>query len=164
MHTVVCLATALAVPVLALAEPSPRRASAISLASTLVPCAIGAASFVSDAPEAGWMLGAPAIMLGPATGYLYGGLPGRGLAGVGLRLGAGVLTVLGVGSMFDESSDSTGGAYVALAGAVVVAGSAVFDLALVGRDVRRKNLSRAVTIVPWRSPSGAAGLALRAGF
>lgn len=163
-NALIGLAALALLPAVALAEPSPGTATWISLGSTLVPCAAGTALFVSDNPEAGWSLAAAGVMLGPAAGYLYGGRTGRGLAGVGIRAGASVVGVLGVGSMFDETNDSWGGAIVALAAAAGIATSMVVDLALVGRDVRRQNERRSVALVPWRSREGAPGLAVSVGF
>lgn len=151
-------------PAVAPAEPSPGASTAISLTSTLLPCAIGSVLFVSDAPEVGWTLTAAGVLFGPASGYLYGGRPGRGFAGVGIRAGAAVVGMAGIGSMFDESSDDRGGAVVALVAAAAIAGSVAVDLALVGRDVRERNQRRAVSLVPWRSREGAPGIALRAEF
>ena len=120
---------------------------------------------MSDEPEVGWTLTAAGVLFGPASGYLYGGMPGRGLAGVGIRAGAGVVGVMGIASMFDEYSTSgAGGAVVALVAAAGIAGSVAIDLALVGRDVRERNQRRAVSLVPWRSREGVPGIALRAEF
>lgn len=146
------------------AGPSPRAATAISVASTLAPCALGALSFVNDEPETGWVLASAGVLLGPATGYLYGGLPGRGLAGIGLRAGSGLIGLVGVGASLDEYDGSTGGIVLATIGAAGVAVSTGLDLARVGRHVRRGGRGAAVRVIPWRSPEGAPGFALRARF
>jgi hypothetical protein len=154
----------LATPASVLAEASPRAATAISVASTLAPCALGALLFVNDEPEAGWALTSAGVLLGPATGYLYGGLPGRGLAGIGLRAGSSLIGLMGVGASLDEYDRSTGGAVLVMIGAAGLAASAGLDLAVVGRDVRRRPRGAGVRLVPWRSPEGAPGFALRARF
>lgn len=158
------LAVAVLLPALARAEPRPGGATAISLGSTLLPCAAGVALFATDSPELAWTLTAPAVLVGPAAGYFYGGLPGRAFTGIGIRAGVAVVGLLGVGSMFDESNDSRGGAVLALLATVGLAGSVAIDLALVGRDVRERNQRRGVALVPWRSREGAPGLALRTRF
>lgn len=75
----VLLALAL-LPAVALAAPRPGTAVCLSAGSTLLPCAVGTLLFVNDMPEVGWTLTAGGVLLGPAAGYVYGGLPGRGLA------------------------------------------------------------------------------------
>jgi hypothetical protein len=165
MRRLAGLAVAVLLPAIALAGPSPGGATAISLGSTLLPCAVGAALFVSDSPELGWALTAPAILAGPAAGYFYGGMPGRAFPGIGFRAGVAVVGLVGVGSMFDEGNSSgTGGAAVAVIAAAGVVGSVAIDLALVGRDVRERNQRRGVAVVPWRSRDGSPGLALRTRF
>ena len=51
-----------------------------------------------------------------------------------------------------------------LVGGILLAGLTVFDLVLVGRDVRKHNQGNSLGIVPWRSREGTPGLALSATF
>ncbi len=164
-RALLCVALALGLlPAAAHGEPDPGTATTLSVLSTFVPCALGAAAFTGDAPESGWVLMAAGVLLGPATGYVYGKLPGRGLAGVGIRAGAAVVGMLGVASMFDEYNDSWGGAVIALAAGAGSAVSMAVDVGSVGRDVRRRNERVGFTVTPWRTREGAPGLALQARF
>jgi hypothetical protein len=151
-------------PAAAAAEPDPGTATTISAVSTLVPCALGAAAFTSDSPELGWALTTTGVYLGPATGYLYGRRGGRGLVGVGVRVGLSVAGVSVAGVAFGHEENWGGAAVVALVFASSVVAVSVADVVLVGGDVRRHNERRAVGVVPWRSREGATGLALRATF
>jgi len=114
----------------------------LSLWGTLIPLAAGLLGFQAA------FLG---CLIGPSLGYFYAGLPGRALLGMGLRTVAGIVTLAGlkaaaVGFAYlfffrVEKAEELGtpGALIALGGLVLIAGSAVVDIAGVKRSVRERN-------------------------
>ena len=161
----------------------------LSLGSTLLP--MGAGALMVAASDDGTSLETVGALLigsgfnfGPAVGYWYGGAAGRGWKGVGIRLGTGLLTSLGVlaicggtggenCNVFDsDNGDSVAAAsIVMLAGLGVMAFSAVYDIAKVKSHVRKANDEKRrqapqLSLVPVVSPAngGTAGLAGRVRF
>jgi hypothetical protein len=70
---------------------SPRTAFSLSLASTAVPVALGAVAGMSRSEEAGALLIASGMILGPSMGHWYAGKVGRGALTAALRAGLGLI-------------------------------------------------------------------------
>ena len=148
----------------------------LSLGSTVVPTAAGlilGASAEDEGTGAGPLLAGAGLLFGPAAGYAYGGATGRGLKGVGIRFGVGLVTTLGVLAIcggddgencnfFDSGNEETVAAagFLALAGMGAIVFSAIYDIAKVKSHVRRANQrkvaesSPALSVAPVVSPSG----------
>lgn len=156
-------------------SPSPDVARRTSVRHTAFPCLVGGALLVAGAAGeqsngvllAGGLLVAEGLVLGPAMGYVYGGVPGNGSFGVGLR----ALLLLGPVAVTYASSDSWGEddrhrAATALAiGAAAAAISAIHDIRAVRDRVERQNRlltePTSVRLGPATGPfSGAPGLAV----
>jgi hypothetical protein len=136
--------------------PSEGMATALSVIGT----AAAVAGLFSYNP---WvMLGG--LALGPSLGFLYGGCWGRGLLTAGIRFGATFAF-----AAFALSNEDGGVAAVASAWLVSMAGSAILDMATVGRAVRRQNRARLarrgiqVDLSPLAVPKGG-GLQVRLSF
>ncbi len=112
--------------------PSPGAAESRSILYTLLPLPT-------------LILSVPALIVGPATGFFYGGLKGRAWKGIGIR-------TLGLGGMFsafgicgwdcgpgDSSYDIAWAVFIAGGGIVVV--SAIYDMATVRAAVAKRNAS-----------------------
>ena len=109
-----------------------------------------------------------AIILGPASGHWYAGEGGGW--GIGLRF---LGTAAAVGGFFAASNndcetqsctdDSNHAAYIALGGAALVVGSAIYDVATAGRAARRYNASHIAVAPAPVSTGGPPGLGLTIG-
>jgi hypothetical protein len=160
----------------ALHLPSPDIATRRSVYNTFVPLAIGAGMVVGDVASGGegylavggFLLGTAGVVVGPATGYAYGGLGGRAALGVCIRLGL----VVGLPIAAYYSSDDQGGEeaawtgfYGVLLGGALALGSAAIDIVTVHGAVEQRNRERAaargVSLGPAVAPfSGAPGIAV----
>lgn len=146
---------------------SPSRAATLSVVSTVVPVAAGAALIGSDVERnvlAASLIGG-GIVVGPAIGYLDAGLVGRGISGIGLRVAAAGLGYAAAASMWRDGGDIeelAGPAMVFLGGCVVTSGLAIYDCAVVHRDVSHARRATAV-LVP-ANVAGAPGVALTVRF
>ena len=121
---------------------SPSRAAALSIVSTLMPVAAGAALIGSDVERnvlAASLIGG-GIVVGPSIGYLDAGLVARGITGIGLRAGVAALGYGAAASTFRDGGDLediAGPVMIFLGGCAVTAGLAIYDCAVVHRDVSR---------------------------
>ncbi len=152
---------------------SPQTATLLSVIGTVVPTTLGLVLASSDdsGSEVGAILFSYGVYFGPATGYLYGGSAGRGLAGVGVRAG---ISLLGTGLMAAACSDGNCGwgfegpavavGLITLGG---LAASMIYDMVSVDNTVRKRNealaaehWSRRVAVTPVLSPAdgGTVGL------
>lgn len=122
-------------------EKNPNTALWWSLAGTAIPIAASVTGAAAAAHVGS--IGFFGLLIGPSLGYFYGGLPWRGLLGVGLRaIGAAVL-IQSFFMAWDESWGWSGGEnwdLVALAGGVILFGSATWDLVSVKGAVKERNL------------------------
>lgn len=85
------------------------------------------------------------VLLGPSLGYMNSGRAGHGWAMFGLRTGVLLGATAAAFGMcgWDCSSGEAGGATaIALAGAGLVVGSAIYDIATIRRSVRERNRAR----------------------
>ncbi len=157
-------------PGAASAEPDPRTAVTTSLTCTVVPVVagflVGGGGGGDERVYIGASLIAGGVYLGPATGYWYGGIAGRGFAGIGYRLMLTTVPLIGSAMTMTEaeSGGPAGGEALIWVGCALIAAHAGYDIATVGGKVRRYNARRAFSLAPWRSSEGAPGLALRVAF
>jgi hypothetical protein len=140
---------------------SPRTALLLSLGATVVPYAIA-----EQGQDQNTALAVAAILVGPAVGHFYAGKPGRGLVGMGIRVGVTAVTV-GVAQLacHDPQEWSCLGATLAFTGAAVL-GSMVVDIAAAPGSARRSNEERArLAILPLRGGAHPRlGIGVRLGF
>jgi hypothetical protein len=154
-------------------EKSPNTAFWWSLLGTVVPVAAVAAGAAGagDLGSAG-MVG---LLFGPSLGYFYGGLVWRGLLGVGVRaIGVGVMFMAFLGEWFNAWGGDNGGANgedwgaVALVGAGIMLGSAIWDVAAVKGAVNRRNIrlqEKTFALSPFLNPrTKSVGLSIRLSF
>ena len=97
------------------------------------------------------------ITIGPSLGYFYGRCPGRGAAGIGIRLGIGALTALGTSAIIGGHEDPTTIsdfvlvlAIVGIGGSMVV-GDAIADMVSVKHTVseaNQKRLQSSISLAP----------------
>jgi len=133
------------VPPPAVKLKSEKKAMTLSIVATLVPWAVfvplGLRESHEPGGEAASLIAALAIPVGPSLGYFYAGSPGRGLLGIGMRIGVIVgLVALGT-SLHDAGHDSpTMTSTLFFSGVIAVAGSYVIDIAGIRKAVRRHNL------------------------
>jgi len=108
---------------------SENKAFNLSLWSTLIPTITIVASPLG-------------LIAGPSMGYFYGGAPGRGWLGIGIRTaGVGGMIVSFAASWDCSGSEcGTGLAFFTL-GAAITVGSAIYDIATVKSIVRKHNQS-----------------------
>lgn len=161
---------------------SEKTALTLSLATTVLPVALGGVMMAlgdaeSGVSTAGSLIAGLGLYLGPATGYWYGGASGRGWKGFGIRFGtalaAGVaLYAICVGgdsdcsiAVEDEGTTAAAGV-VALAATGVILFSAIWDIAKVKSHVRKANDEKLaehgarLSVIPVLNPldGGSAGL------
>lgn len=109
------------------------------------------------------------LIIGPSLGYFYAGRPGRAFLGIGFRTAVGFGSLIGAFATCGWDCGPGDGAYDAAwgiigAGTVLMAGSAIYDIAKVGRAVRAQNLKRdklKLSVLPEYYP-GSKALGLRA--
>lgn len=134
---------------------SEKTALTLSLASTLLPAALGGVMMVvgdadSGVSTAGSVIAGLGLYFGPATGYWYGGASGRGWKGVGIRFGTAVVAgaalyaICGVGDsdcsiVVEDEGTAAAASLVALAATGVILFSAIWDIAKVKGHVRKAN-------------------------
>ncbi len=110
------------------------------------------------------VVGVGAIVIGPSLGHFYAGRPGRAFGGIGLRVlaGAGV-AVAGLGSGA-EGGATSGQAALGVAGAIVGAASAIWDIASAPHSARVHNdrARRGLTLTDFRITDDSGGIGLRA--
>ncbi len=108
--------------------PIPERAGKRSLLYTLVPLPT-------------LLLAIPALIVGPATGYFYGGMKGRAWLGIGIRTVAASGLIAAAAACYNfcspGSEQAVGVASVAATGLLI--GSAIYDMASVKKAVRNHN-------------------------
>ena len=161
--------------------PDPDVAQRLSARRTAIPFACGMGAFAVDIgfihsgyiALGGYTVAALGIVTGPYAGYGYGGIPGRGAAGVGVRLALVVAAPVAV-ALYESNnwSDDDEAAAIALgllAGTGLAALSGVWDIVTVPDNVERNNarlLQQArVRVEPAVTPfAHAPGIAVRVGF
>jgi hypothetical protein len=126
--------------------PSPTFARDLSLACTLVPVAAA----LLDVPG-GETAAAAGAFIGPAVGYFYGGCTGRGVQGILIRGGIAVVGVaVAVGGAayggFEETPDDY--PYAIAGVGILFAASAIYDIAVVGRHVQKRNVEHRLSFEP----------------
>lgn len=161
--------------------PDPGVAQRLSARRTTVPFALGMGAFAVDVAfihsglvaMGGYAIAAGGIVVGPYAGYGYGGIPGRGAAGLGLRLAlvvaAPVAVALTDNNDWSDDDESAAIALGLLAGTGLAALSGVWDIATVPNNVERNNarlLQQAqVRVEPAVTPfAHSPGIAVRVGF
>jgi hypothetical protein len=161
---------------LAVKLKSEKKAVTMSVIATLVPWAVFLPLGLREGHDPGGLnsgetialVAALAIPVGPSLGYFYAGSPGRGLAGIGIRL-VGLAGIVGgaFGSDNADANDSLMTAFM-IAGACVTAGSYIYDFAGLKKAVRRHNLKVQklhVALAPVVLPKiKACGLQIQIGF
>jgi hypothetical protein len=162
--------------------PDPGVAQRLSAGRTALPFAVGTVAFALDVGVirsgyialGGYAVAAAGIVIGPCAGYTYGGIPGRGAVGMGVRLALVVAAPVAV-ALYDgqdDWSDEDESAAIALgllAGTGLAALSGVWDITTVPNNVERNNsrlLQQArVRVEPAVTPfAHAPGIAIRVGF
>jgi hypothetical protein len=175
--TLAALLVAGLVPTAAAQSPSDleRRAFRWSLWATAIPVAAGTVLWVKQASNA-WSSTGPdrtgaallvnaGLVFGPVFGYGTAGLEGRGWRGAGLRAG---LTLLSFGTAYaicgwycSKGDAAYEFAWLAFAtGTGLGAASAIYDIARVRHNVRRKhvNSSDRLSVVPVYAPGQRVGV------
>ena len=128
------------------ARPSPGVAALLSNAAVALPI-IASTQVAKHADtrtrnHAEYALVSAAVVAGPAIGYLYGGCAGRGLRGAAVRA-AGVGAIAGLAAGAPSLGDAAAGLIVPVGiFGVIVAGSAIWDMATVGNTVAARNRAR----------------------
>ena len=123
----------------------------------------------------GTLIGGGGILLGPVSGYVYGGVPTRGALGVALRLGLIAATPVVFAEQPGAQGEDVGLAVVIgfLAGLGLATLSDVWDISVVGAHVEQHNRrlrqesqrGTSVRIESCRTPGvHAPGVAVRIGF
>ena len=160
--TVLVLSIGLAAPAAAQGGVSEQAAFHISLWSTVVPVAAGAAYWLSQKnptptdPFYGPVRAGPSLLmaggfvLGPSFGYSAAGLSGRGWKGVGLRTGLTLLSFAPAMAIcgWDCTAGDTGydwGWLVIATGTGLSAASAIYDIARLKHTVRRHRAAHSST-------------------
>jgi hypothetical protein len=147
------------------APKSERTALRWSLASTVLPVAMGGALtaiyLLAGESQGGEMIGLyPAVagvLGGPAVGHFYAGRPLRALGGIGIR--SGILAAAFVAAIAECIEDCTAAeernaAVLFSLGAGLAAASAIVDIAAAPASARHYNQRlRRVAITPWAAPS-----------
>jgi hypothetical protein len=152
------LATGIALTSPGIAHPSPRNSQWLSIASTLLPCALSGVNAAHGSEDGAILFTVTGLTLGPATGWFARGEASRGFEGIALRS---MLLWIGFGASIPGSGaleDPRGTRSLVTASAVGMAASAAVDIASLGPDPAR------VTIAPWRTREGVTGLAFSARF
>ena len=135
--------------------PSDSMATALSV--------IGTAAAVAGMFSGSAWFALGGLAVGPSLGFLYGGCWGRGLLTAGLRFGA-TMGFVAIAMADDDVGEGAVSAWL-----VGMAGSAILDMATVGRAVRRQNQARLarrglqVDLSPFAMPKGG-GLQVRLSF
>ncbi len=125
---------------------SPFLAFAMSAVATGVPVTLG---FLNTDPQQETLSGVlvlGGLTLGPAIGYFYGGLWGRGLMWAGVRAGIIGVTLLTMGATASSGGlESFGAVYaIGIIGLVAVGVDALYDIFAVGSYVSDRNIERRV--------------------
>ena len=150
---------------------SENAALALSALGTLIPVALGVATVgASEGPDGSLLPGImiiSGILVGPSLGYFYGGLPWRGLASIGLRVGGTVAVGAAIAISWDNP-DNSSAEMLAWSGAALLVGSMVYDIASVKRTIRKHNRSlggKALIVTPaYFAISGAPGIRMQIKF
>ena len=154
--------------------PNPGTATWMSVGFTVLPVAIDALASSSGNGSGG--LTTLGLLVGPAAGFWYGGVSGKVWPGLLIRTGGLLLAAVGaVGcelAVYDHATTTgstscgSGANAFIIGGALVVVGSAIYDIATVGRKVRDHNAQRArAMVVPLFTPSQRrVGLVVTVGF
>lgn len=157
MRTLVILLATLssAVPAGAQAPASDafeRHALRVGILATVIPVAAGVAVVATQQDDGpGFLFAQLGLLLGPAFGYQEAGRGGRGWRGAGLRTGLALGSFIGaVAVCWDCTRDQERAAkMVAAGGGVLVAAAAIYDLARLRHNMRRREAKRRLSIVPW---------------
>ncbi len=125
---------------------SPFLAFAMSAVATGVPVALGFTRTETNQETLSGILVLGGLTLGPAVGYCYGGLWGRGLVWAGVRGGIIGLTLLAMTSTAETGWWSSIGAVYAIGviGLVAAGVDALYDVLAVGPSVSERNMQRNV--------------------
>lgn len=136
--------------------PNPSSATWMAVGFTVVPVAI---DLLVNSSGNGGGLATLGLVVGPASGFWYGGVGGKAWKGLFIRTGGLLVAVIGAaGCVYSAALDSSGctsgeNAFM-IAGAAIVVGSAIYDIATVGNKVREHNTQRVrAMIVPLFTPS-----------
>lgn len=151
-----------------LAGTSPRRATELSVVSTLLGVALMPVMSSSQPPAqtiAGGVA-ATALIVGPSAGYYYGGMTMRGLGSTLVRTAcAGAIAYGAVNldlNVFDHTSGNGGAAALILVGGILAVATIVNDIATVGPAVRERH-APAVSVAP-TAEAGSVGLRITPTF
>ncbi|HKC40204.1 MAG TPA: hypothetical protein VKC15_11725 [Gemmatimonadales bacterium] len=146
----------------------------LSLWATVIP--VAAATTIMVVQRSGGdfagpnFLGSLGLFVGPSMGYFSAGLGGRGLKGLGIRVGLSAATV---GAAFAVCGmDCTGGSKLDAANVIVLGGaglivvSAIYDISHLRQNVRRRTdrTTNRLSLTPAYEGAGRAGLRIRLAF
>jgi hypothetical protein len=112
-----------------------------SLFSTLIPVITGVTMLAVDKPTPGLTLISTGVILGPSAGYFYAGESIRGLIGIGIRSGLGLIVVASISANKDIDLGDMGlGKFIpSVMGSVVLLVCSVYDIGKVESWVRKHN-------------------------
>jgi len=148
---------------LAKSYPSASAATWYSITFTVIPAVVGTMIYSGNGDTgAGSVLAFAGVVAGPATGYWYGHVGGKSWSGMVIRTGGIVLAAAGLaarrnncGAVSVDCMSTTNPVNAALVGgSLLVLGSAIYDMATVGRKVSAHNAAMLnASIVPIFQPS-----------
>lgn len=126
-------------------------AACFSVLGTFIPIIAGAVALrgnsESTVPIVMMLSG---VAIGPSLGYFYGGCPGRGATGIGIRVALGVLTAVGSTAAYNSgnetiqsgefmSQSASDALAVGIIGGAIITIDMIVDMASVKRSVREAN-------------------------
>ncbi|HKA57503.1 MAG TPA: hypothetical protein VKD28_02740 [Gemmatimonadales bacterium] len=132
-----------------------RRAVRLGVLATAIPVVAGTVLVVTSQDDGPPILIAEiGLVFGPALGYTEAGLSGRGWRAAGLRAGLAFASLMGaVAICWDCTADQERTAWMVLIGGnVLVATSAIYDLARLPHNIRRHEAQRRIGIAPFYRP------------
>ena len=147
-----------------------RSAQTLGLLTTVIPVALGGGLIVAGRDEGtalyvGYLLASSGVIFGPSIADWRGGLHGRGVGGMLLRMGLawGGLITAGIVCLPD-CEDQTATEVIFIGSQAAALGLAVWELATVKQRIIKANEAK-VSFTPTYSPqTGAIGFAARIGF
>ena len=132
-----------------------RSALRTGILATAIPVVAGAALVATSADDGPPIILAEiGLVFGPTMGYQAAGMGGRGWRGAGLRAGLAIASLVGaVAVCWDCNEDQERTAWMVLIGGnMLVATSAIYDLARLPHNIRRHEAQRRVGIAPFYEP------------
>jgi len=147
----------------------------LSLWATVIPVAAATTIMVVQGSGGDFagpnFLGSVGLFVGPSMGYFSAGLGGRGLKGLGIRVGLAAAT--GMAAFAVCGMDCTEGQskydaanVIMLGGAGLIVVSAIYDISHLRQNVRRRaeRATNRLSLTPTYEGAGRAGLRIRLAF